>query len=115
MDKRQAARVLQCAPEDVDAIMKIYGMAPLGSVNGRGGAYFPGIVKKVAEYEGYRAQLEAEITRKINHEISEHPLGTVFLMRQIASDLGKIHDAPITPEECLRKFIERDESCGTGL
>ena len=110
MNKVEASKVLKCDPCDVDAIMGLYGMGPIGAVNGRGGGYFPGIVRKVSEYEAYKAQLEAEITRKINQEIQERPLGTVFLMRQIASDLAQIEDPAVSREDCLRRFVERTEA-----
>ena len=110
MNKVEASKVLKCDPCDVDAIMGRYGMSAIGSVNGRGGGYFPGIVRKVAEYETYKAQLEAEIVAKINEEIRTRPLGTMFLIRQIANDLAKIEDAPISREDCLRRFVERTEA-----
>ena len=107
MNKTKAAGVLGCPPEDVDAVMGVYGIKPIGAVRGRGGAYFPGLVHKVAEFEQYRAKLEKELIVAINHA-AEHPIGLELQVRGILKDIAK-SAAPQSKSEALRAFIESTE------
>ena len=96
MSKQEAAQWLKCDPVDVDSIMRVYNIHPLGSKNGRGGGYLPLLAPAVAEFEAKRAALEGELRQLIHDAIegaraSGGSLG--FLVESIAAELAE-SDAP---------------------
>lgn len=115
MTKKECSQWLKCEVEDVDAVMGVYGIHPIGTVNGRGGGYLPLLAPGVAEFEAKKAKLEGEL-RQLIHDATEEATnagGSLgFLAKSIAAEL-RLSEGPQNFPDAFHQFaVQLDAQVG---